>query len=467
MEMPIKQTAKKLKIKDGNMHYNSAIIRNKNGVQSVLNLMGQLYLHGHNVSFADLNHVETPDAPDVQGKLLTNLPPYPWTYDQPVLWNEGRQSRELRNRKYGHHDLLGLSMNGGSGIITTWRNMLRVDQVPWLESHKLGEDIVFPGAGYIAMAIEAICQVLDIRKEQRPRISMRNFNVAKAMPLSTNDDDAGAEIFTTLRPFKISGTTESNKWHEFEISTFDDGKHTVHATGLISAILEAEGLIRKVSLDDVDLHALASRNWYDKFSNVGLNFGSHFQTMKTIETDSKRKVMKARASVEYDRGSGLESTYIMHPTLIDSMLQTALVASSAGHIANLACMVPTAIEEADFIAPLDAEQSQPLIVGAMSKPTGVGSIQISTELLSENNKLCGQMSNVTAVAFQGVQDDQSAIDERHPMMKVIWKPDVTKLSSKTAPGFSEHLAKIAAQLNTKHIPTNLGKLAEMLCVSCT
>lgn len=475
MEMPLKQTAKQLKIKEGHMHYNSAIIRNKNSVHSVLNLMGQLFLHGHNVSFADVNYVQTTNAPAVQGKLLTNLPPYSWTYDGHVLWNEGRQSRELRNRKYGHHDLLGLQMLGGSGIVTTWRNMLKVKDVPWLESHKLGEDMVFPAAGFVAMAIEGICQVLDIERQQRPRISLRNFNVIKALPISSDNDNAGAEIFTTLRPLRISGTTQSNKWHDFEVSTYDDSKYTIHATGIVSVALRADKFPPKLSLEGVDLHELAARNWYDKFATIGLNFGSHFQTMKKVETDSKRRVMKARATVDWngtantpgppkDPTKDKNDMYIMHPVLIDSMLQTALVASSAGHIANLTCMVPTGIEEANFIAPYGVDQASSLVVDAISEQTGLGSIKISAELHGNNGDLCGQMENVTAVAFQGIQHDQSAIDERHPMMKVIWKPDITKLTPKTAPGLSKHLAEVATQLVDKDLASSLGKLAEVVCV---
>lgn len=468
MEMPLKQVAKKLKMKEGHMHYNSAIIRNKSGVHTVLNLIGQLFLHGHNVSFEKVNYVQTPNAPAVQGKLLTNLPPYSWTYDSPVLWNEGRQSRELRNRKYGHHDLLGLQMVGGSGIVTTWRNMLKIKDVPWLESHKLGEDIVFPAAGFIAMAIEAICQVKDIERQQRPRISLRNFKIIKALPVSSDEDNAGAEIFTTLRPLRISGTMQSDRWYDFEVSTYEDSKYTIHATGTVCVALRADKFPPKLSLKGIDLHVLASRNWYDKFATIGLNFGSHFQTMKNIETDSKRKAMKARAKVDYNDGTKegptKEAEYIMHPVLIDSMLQTALVASSAGHIANLACMVPTGIEEANFIAPYDVDQAESLVVDAISEPTGFASLKIAAELYGNNGDLCGQMENVTAVSFQGIQGNQSAIDDRHPMMKVIWKPDITKLTNETAPGFSKHTAKIAAQLNNKSLPSSLGKLAEMVCV---
>lgn len=464
MELPLKQTAKKLKIKEGHMHYNSAIIRYKSGVHTILNLMGQLFLHGHSVSFADVNHVETTDSPAVQGKLLTNLPPYTWTYDAPVLWNEGRQSRELRNRKYGHHDLLGLQTLGGSGVITTWRNMLKLNDVPWLESHKLGEDIVFPATGFVAMAIESICQVKDIEKEQRPRLSLRNFHIIKALPISSDEDHAGAEIFTSLRLLRISGTTQSSIWHDFEVSTYEDGKYTVHATGLISVSLQTGKFPPKLSLDGVDFHEVATRNWYDRFAAIGLNFGCHFQTMKKVETDSKRKAMKARATVDYNTGTSKGGVYIMHPVLIDSMLQTALVASSGGHVANLACMVPTAIEEANFIAPYSAEQAKSLVVDAICEQTGPGSLKCAAELHGNNGELCGQLENVTAVAFQGAQEDQSAIDARHPMMKVIWKPDIAKLTPKTAPGFSEYLGKATAQLENKDLPSNLGKLAEMVSV---
>ena len=101
---------------------------------------------------------------------------------------------------------------------------------------------------------------------------------------------------------------------------------------------------------------------------------------------------------------------------------------------------------------------------AISEQTDPGPLRVAAELHGSNGELCGQMENVTAVAFQGIQDDHSAIDERHPMMKVIWKPDITKLTAKTAPGLSKHLAKVAAQLDDKDLRSSLGKLTEIVCV---
>lgn len=468
LEMPIKQTCKKLKIKEGDFNYNSALTRGKSGVDCILNLMGQLFLHGHDVAFAKVNYVEVQEqtTSTVQGKILTDLPPYPWTYDEPILWNEGRQSRELRNRKYGHHDLLGLQILGSSGITTTWRNHLRVRDIPWVESHKLGEDIVFPAAGYIAMAIEAVIQITHTSKAYKPSISLRNVNIIKVLPLSVDSDDVGSEVFTTMNAAKLSGTAVSSKWFEFEISTYDNGKTTVHVTGDISLCHDPQPMTAKLN-PEVELQELAIRNWYDKFFTVGLNFRREFQSMQRVRTDIKQTVMCAQASVHYLTGGGegqsTQSNYMIHPITIDSLLQAALVASSAGTIGKIRCFVPTVIEHATFTPPIGEIDGSVWVVDAVSKPTGIGSINIAAELHDGRGNICAQMENVSAVAFQGVEESESVIDQRHPMMKVIWKLDITKLTSENAAGFADHLAEATVQ-NDHAGSINLQKLAELVAI---
>ena len=468
LEMPIKQTCKKLKIKDADLNYNSVLVRGKSGVESTLSLMGQLFLHGHEVAFGQINYVEVQEqtTSSTQGKILTNLPPYPWTYDGPLLWNEGRQSRELRNRKYGHHDLLGLQTLGSSGITTTWRNQLRVRDIPWVESHKLGEDIVFPAAGYVAMAIEAVCQVTNTAKSDRPSISLRHVNIIKAFPLPAQSDDTGSEVFTTMHAARLSGTIVSSKWYDFEISTYDCGKTTVHATGSIGLDPDAPKMSAKFT-PQAELQELAIRNWYDKFVTVGLNFGKDFQSMQKVKTDSKQDMMCAQATVSYLTGGGeghaTQSDYMMHPITIDSLLQTALIASSAGTIGKLGCVVPTVIEHAQFSPPAGDADQPTWFVNAVAKPTGLGSINIAAELHDAQGNVCAQMENVSAVAFQGVQEDESTIDERHPMMKVIWKPDITKITSDNVAGFADHLTQAAANRENT-VLLNVRKLAEMVAV---
>jgi len=57
--------------------------------------------------------------------------------------------------------IFGLRILEGSEVSPTWRNVLKLVDVPWLSDHCVGNDIVFPGAGYVAMAGEAIFQITN------------------------------------------------------------------------------------------------------------------------------------------------------------------------------------------------------------------------------------------------------------------------------------------------------------------
>ncbi|KAL8926616.1 MAG: hypothetical protein Q9172_001691 [Xanthocarpia lactea] len=223
---------------------------------------------------------------DDQGTFVKDLPPYPWHYDS-VLWSEGRQSRELRNRQYPYHDFLGTQTTGGDGHTTTWQYILRVKDIPWVEGHKLGSQIVMPGAAYMAMALEAVCQVTGTVKSDRSTFCLRHVKILKALQMSADTNTAGGvEIFITLCPTQISGTLSSDKWFDFKIMSYEENGFVTHATGKIC--LERELIMMTTLSMPQDMEALATRNWYDRFIEPGLDFGPAFQTLKKMETINAR-----------------------------------------------------------------------------------------------------------------------------------------------------------------------------------
>ena len=467
LELPIKQTCTELGLTNSDIHYTTALSRGKNAVECALNLMGTLYLHGHEIEFAKVNLVETMlSANNIamqQGKVLTNLPPYPWSYDG-VLWNESRASQEFRQRKHAHHDLLGSQSLGGNGHSTEWRNVLKVKDVPWVEGHRLGDDVVFPGAGYLAMAIEAICQVTGVTKSDKPSFALRQFSISKALQLSMDANADGVEVFTTLTPAKLSGTTYSKKWYEFAVMSFDNGKSVNHAQGMIS--IDTDGpILCKYPSTDIDLEPLATRNWYDRFQKVGLNFGSTFQTMKKIETHRKKKIMHTRAEVPYLQGGGQgktkQSDYVIHPITIDTMFQAAIIASSAGIMKDLTCKVPTMIEAARFKAPKSNQEGQMWTVDSVSQPIGFSAIMIAGELHDGQGQVCAQVENVSAVAFQGAGLG-TVEDERHPMLRVTWKPDISKLQPNNLEHFLKYINSASCASPIDGADATLCRLASLV-----
>lgn len=455
LELPIKQTRTKLNISESKLHYSSTLSRGKNSVTTVLNLIGNLYLHGHDISFGDVNHVESPllksKNSKTQGKLLLDLPNYEWHYDS-TLWNESRVSVEFRNRKYKRHDLLGSEVHGGNGITTTWRNMLKVKDVPWLEDHKLDQTIVFPGAGYVAMAIEAICQVTDTNPADLPAFGLRHVNILKALVLSDT-----VELFTAMQPAQISVTTSSETWWQFDINSYNDGITTAHASGLICIEKNSQPIDRELHVQEEVLEQNAVRNWYDKFAKEGLNFGKSFQSLAEIRNHRRKELMQTVTKTEFLQGGGegvdRQSSYIVHPITIDALLQTAIIASTSGVIKDLRAKVPVIIEHARIQTPAPTSLPGSWNINAVSEPVGFETIKISAELYDARNQVCVQLKQVRAVAFQGAAQTDAS-DERHPMLRVLWKPDLARLGPNDTMAFSSYVKKFAS--NTTQEMEKLG-----------
>lgn len=87
--------------------------------------------------------------------VLIKLPPYSWHHEA-EHWNESRTVRKWCTRKIPRHELLGIRVLEDNELGPIWRNEFRIEDVPWVSDHKIVQDIVFPPAGYIAMAGEAI-----------------------------------------------------------------------------------------------------------------------------------------------------------------------------------------------------------------------------------------------------------------------------------------------------------------------
>lgn len=96
----------------------------------------------------------------------------------------------------------------------------------------MGEDIVFPAAGFISIGIEAVYQTTQaanfIEKsefEDKYQYRLRNITFSKALVLS--DDPTVQQIMTTLMPTQ-------EPWYEFRISSLTEETWTEHSRGLIS-----------------------------------------------------------------------------------------------------------------------------------------------------------------------------------------------------------------------------------------
>ncbi|KAK1239013.1 hypothetical protein MKX08_006074 [Trichoderma sp. CBMAI-0020] len=187
--------------------YVPTLNRNENGPKSILSSLGRLYQEAVPVNIA---------ATTVGRTVLTDLPNYAWQHET-VYWYESRVSRDWRLRKFLPHGQLGNRILEADDLEPTWRNMLRLDDVPWTRDHKIQDDIVLLAAAYIAMAIEAL----------------RQLNGGGEIDASLKQVEIQVyEIITYFRPARLTSKLNSI-WYEFSISSFNGASWTKHCVGKV------------------------------------------------------------------------------------------------------------------------------------------------------------------------------------------------------------------------------------------
>ncbi|OJJ99925.1 hypothetical protein ASPACDRAFT_43562 [Aspergillus aculeatus ATCC 16872] len=458
LQLPIKQTASTLE--QCRYIYDSALIRHQDASLTILQLAGSLFSHGH-----DELRYRKMLADGSQPHVLVDLPPYPWDYSAPTLWSEPRASIEFRHREYPRHDLLGSRVVGGSTAGMTWRNILNLNETEWLTHHCLGPSVVFPAAAYIAMAVEAMCQVAGLQLEDCPGVELRDLNFIKALDMDPQRKST-VEIFTEMQSMSISSLASSDKWWRFRVLSIDsDSQATLHMnTAVRLAETTSPRITRKIKLDRSNMQQDAVRVWYDKFTREGLNWGPRFAVMEEVFRDRARAAHVATATTHLQRGKPL-GQYIAHPISIDAMLQTAFVATTAGWVSKLRATVPVAMDSVYIAAPsaLDMDTDRPWCIDTQSESVGFGTVKIDAELFNSSGQVLVRMSQARCIAYQGNKHTETP-EQRNPLVRAAWKP---ALSALTNWGLDEYLNQFIQSYRSTELPDeSVLRLAGALDLAC-
>ncbi|KAI3390425.1 hypothetical protein diail_9721, partial [Diaporthe ilicicola] len=289
--------------------------------------------------------------------LVVDLPPYHWTYSTPC-WSENRASREQRQLQQPRHDILGRRIAGLSALEPTWRNILRQKDLPWLCDHRLGGEVMLPGTGYLALAFEAMTQIIE---EAGEPVQIESYTIRNVVFLSATvvpDDDAGTETMFRMR--KVEGKSSDNYWHEFVASCCSYGKWKDTAKGIIGINAVSSRQLRNPSVPAEPKSPWRKTkhiNWLKKLRSVGVDQGPAFHHIDDIEYAPDEFVARAEMPIATSSGTiEAESRYVLHPTVLDSTLQPSMATIHRGDFDALRCgTIPTHIHEATLIVPSEEQ----------------------------------------------------------------------------------------------------------------
>ena len=291
-------------------------------VESMQDLVCELLARGYPV---DLKAVNSPSGEEQQG-FTPNLPRYPWNHST-RYWVESRVSKETRYKRFPPHELLGLPIPGGTGPTHTWRNSIRLLDLPWLVDHQIDSKIVLPAAAYISMAIEAVRFLTESVSTLRG-FRLRQVNVLNALTIPESSDSV--EVHTHLR---LSNESELDHrgWYEFEVSSLGTSDSWIkNCHGFVSAeIDEINGSLLFRETENPCEHSffaagakvqdLNVKTLYATMQKMNIYYGPAFQNL----LDGLTAGGKTITSLSISSVASKASDYVIHPTTLETIIQAA------------------------------------------------------------------------------------------------------------------------------------------------
>ncbi|MFI7086149.1 amino acid adenylation domain-containing protein [Streptomyces anulatus] len=234
------------------------------------------------------------------GRPVT-LPRHPFRRDR--HWTEPRPVAQVR---LGHrdHPLLGRRTDRTE---PTWQARLDTEDLPYLADHRIQDTVVFPAAGYLEMAAQAV-----LRLTGGTTAVLADVDLRKALFLPDGED----------RTVEVSLSLE-NAAFTIASRTGDDGERAVHAGGIVRT-----GQRRRTAppLDAPAIRARSLRrlegpDCYAALAALGYQYGPAFQAIEEVWIGAGEVLARIRPP----RAIGDDAAgHHLHPVLLDACFQTLL-----------------------------------------------------------------------------------------------------------------------------------------------
>jgi acyl transferase domain-containing protein/NAD(P)-dependent dehydrogenase (short-subunit alcohol dehydrogenase family) len=263
--------------------------------QNLLGAVGALYTAGVEPSWAEL-------APEPSRPV--KLPTYPW--DRQHNWDESAEARADRLDR-STHPLLGRRQVTPQPV---WHGQVDRNSPAYLVDHAIQGAVVFPGAGYIELGLQALRQATG--RATGP-VELCDIRFHSALFLREEPTDLRTEVqpdglrFTV---FSRTGVTEA-AWHR-------------HASGAMRSAAPrkaANGRLQALQAAFVSAEVLEAEECYTRLCAMQFEYGPAFQGLRRLALRDGEALARIELGAEHVKGlAGYEIT----PPLLDACFQVLI-----------------------------------------------------------------------------------------------------------------------------------------------
>ena len=307
-------------------NYYTALERHESCSETLLELSGDLFRRGIAANFEQINEPMKSDTKSPE--LLVNLPPYVWHHEKPH-WAESRRSSAYRFRQFPKHDILGVPTLDSISVEPTYRLYLRIPDLPWLKGHVIQNQVVFPGAGYVSMVVEALKQRHMINQLRWKEVTIHFRLVVFTRVLIVPDTEVGIETVLSMRPYSYSAKESSSSWYEFRVFTLMPvGRESIeHARGLVSVRSNPIDYISKVQDPECVETKLSSEKLYKELKTLSADYTGQVALMKDISGgNGHARCNFTIPDMRPEMPGEIEQPYCVHPLSVEACFQSPFAA---------------------------------------------------------------------------------------------------------------------------------------------
>ena len=434
LQGPATQTLKARNIT--NIPYQSVVARNQNAVETTLSLAGALWAQGYKVNIQQVNG----DGGRQFTAPLVDLPTYPWKHAQ-RYYRDNRIEQEFLHRTRPKQSLIGAPAPAMGEREYLWRGYIRLAEEPWIADHQIQGAILYPAAGYLAMALEAASQTADPSK-QILSFRLQDIQLTAAAILTT---EADTECIIQLRPHIASTRDSSSTWTEFTVTSSPDGKALIkNCSGLLLVEYEPASGSEASHERTLELQALTSQyaevkascnsrvdctEFYSDLSAMGLQYGPAFANVREARNrDGQSYGLVEIPDVPAWTPEGCERPHVIHPGTLDAIFHLAFAAVMGENA--LTAMVPKSIDEIIISAHAPWTPGVKLPGIATSARHGFRELKADILMLDDNEHLPAvDIRGFLCAEVAGGSASNTQATAKSITSKLVWRPAVYLLTA--------------------------------------
>lgn len=424
LQGPATQSLKAVGLTD--VPYHSVLTRGSSGVTTALGLAGTLYARAYPV---DLDNINQTSLGSRKPQVLVDLPAYPWNHTN-RYWAESRLAKEYRQREPSTSGLLGAPYPSLVAQERVWRGHIKLTEAPWVEDHKIQGTILYPAAGFIAMAVEAaLAGHTDLTKKIK-MFRLREINLTAALVVPA---ESAVEYTVSLKPSRSALREASGAWTQFTVSSSSDGKGLErNCVGLIMLEFEPASSPPPTETGRHNASMAAYQKalgncsntvrpdaFYRELDSVGLNYGPAFRLVDNIQIGPSQSCCDVEISDTGVRGKQ-QRPHVVHPGTLDAVFHMAFAAlkGSQGHITQ--AMVPKTIDEVVIAADIAYEAGARLRGFSKAVRHGFNEVLGDVVMTGQDGAPVLKIAGLCCSEVGGQPQGSSA--PRSMCSKLVWKP---------------------------------------------